>query len=159
MDKGHCDQDRKHLANATVGYQTPEVGNRAVRPARIELAGVRRPQHPIGQWLNIMTGVDNALNGQLQQRPNKVSDDVYGPKTLNNYLNRAAFASPAPGTFGNLEYRGVEGPGYWSGRHGAIQADQPRRDSNAGTAGRGLQRHEPVQLGRRHRESGLHEPE
>jgi len=31
MDKGHCDQDRKHLANATVGYQTPEVGNRAVR--------------------------------------------------------------------------------------------------------------------------------
>jgi hypothetical protein len=65
-----------------------------------------------GQWLNIVTGVDNALNGQLQQRPNKVSDDVYGPKTINNFLNRAAFASPAPGTFGNLEYRGVEGPGY-----------------------------------------------
>ena len=58
--------------------------------------------------------VDNALNGQLQQRPNQVSEDVYGPKTLNNYLNRAAFASPAPGTFGNLEYRAVEGPAYWA---------------------------------------------
>ena len=112
MDKGHCDQDRKHLANATVGYQTPEVGNRAVRllVSNWRVSGVLNIRS--GQWLNIVTGVDNALNGQLQQRPNKVSDDVYGPKTLNNYLNRAAFAAPAPGTFGNLEYRGVEGPGY-----------------------------------------------
>ena len=43
-----------------------------------------------------------------------MSDDVYGAKTLNSYLNRAAFASPAPGTFGDLEYRAVEGPGYWT---------------------------------------------
>jgi hypothetical protein len=66
-----------------------------------------------GQWMNIITGTDNALNGQIGQRPNKVSDDVYGPKTLTNYLDRAAFAAPAPGTFGDLEYRGVEGPAYW----------------------------------------------
>jgi len=64
--------------------------------------------------MNIVTGVDNALNGQIGQRPNQVSDDVYGAKTLGSYLNRAAFASPAPGTFGDLPYRAVEGPGYWS---------------------------------------------
>ena len=77
-----------------------------------------------GTWLNITTGADNALNGQLQQRPNQVSDDVYGAKTLNSYLNRAAFASPAPGTFGNLEYRAVEGPGYWTIDTGLVEADR-----------------------------------
>jgi Carboxypeptidase regulatory-like domain len=114
MDKGHCDQDRTHLANVTAGWQTPQFNNKALGLVASNwrvtgIVGVRS-----GAWLNITTGADNALNGQLQQRPNQVSEDVYGAKTLNSYLNRAAFASPAPGTFGNLEYRAVEGPGYWS---------------------------------------------
>jgi hypothetical protein len=112
MDKGHCDQDRTHLANLTAGWQTPQFNNRALGllASNWRLTGIVSVRS--GQWLNITTGADNALNGQLQQRPNQVSDDVYGPKTLNNFLNRAAFAAPAPGTFGNLEYRAVEGPGY-----------------------------------------------
>jgi len=114
MDKGHCDQDRTHLANATAGYLTPQLNNRVLAAIasnwRVSgILGIRS-----GAWLNITTGVDNALNGQLQQRPNQVSDDVHGAKTLNSYLNRAAFASPAPGTFGDLQYRAVEGPRYWA---------------------------------------------
>jgi hypothetical protein len=114
MDKGHCDQDRQHLGNVTMGYQTPEVSNKALRIAlsNWRLSGILSVRS--GEWLNITTGVDNALNGQLQQRPNQVSDDVYGAKTLDSFLNRAAFAAPAPGTFGNFQYRGVEGPGYWA---------------------------------------------
>ena len=113
MDKGHCDQDRTHLANITAGYQTPAFGSKALRviASNWRVTGVYSARS--GQWINITTGVDNALNGQLQQRPNKLSDDFYGPKTLNNYLNRAAFGSPAPGTFGDLEYRAVEGPAFW----------------------------------------------
>jgi len=113
MDKGHCDQDRTHLANITAGYQTPELGNKALRilASNWRVTGIYSARS--GQWINITTGQDNALNGQLQQRPNKLSDDFYGPKTLNNYLNRAAFGVPAPGTFGDLEYRAVEGPAFW----------------------------------------------
>lgn len=113
MDKGHCDQDRTHLSNITAGYQTPELGNKALRilASNWRVTGIYTFRS--GQWINITTGQDNALNGQLQQRPNKLSDDVYGPKTLNNYLNRAAFGVPAPGTFGDLEYRAVEGPTFW----------------------------------------------
>jgi hypothetical protein len=114
MDKGHCDQDRTHLANITAGWETPEFGNSVARVLGSHWRVTGIYSYRSGQWLNITTGADNALNGQLQQRPNQVSDDVYGPKTLNNFLNRAAFAAPSAGTFGNLEYRAVEGPAYWA---------------------------------------------
>ena len=52
------------------------------------------------------------MNGISNQRPNQVSDDVYGDSLL-TYLNRSAFAQPALGTFGNFVFGGVEGPGYW----------------------------------------------
>ena len=114
MDKGHCDQDRKHLANASVGYMTPELSNPVLRilASNWRTSGVISVRS--GAFLNIITGLDNALNGQIGQRPNKAGDDFYGAKTLDSYLTRAAFSAPAPGTFGNLPYRAVEGPGYWS---------------------------------------------
>ena len=69
-----------------------------------------------GQWLTVTTGTDRALNGQRfqEQRVNQVSDDVYGAKTLNAYLNRAAFAQPALGTFGNLRRNSIKGPAFWT---------------------------------------------
>jgi hypothetical protein len=114
MDKGTAIRTARSWPMGRWGYMTPESGNRALNvvAANWRLAGIVGIRS--GAWLNIITGVDNALNGQIGQRPNKVSDDFYGAKTLDSYLNRAAFAAPAPGTFGNLEYRAVEGPAYWS---------------------------------------------
>ena len=113
MDEGHCDQDRTQVANVTTGYQTPQFGGAlGVIGSDWRLSGILSIRS--GQWLNVITGLDNALNGQIGQRPNKVSDDFYGDKTLNNYLTRTAFGSPAPGTFGDLEYRAVEGPAFWA---------------------------------------------
>ena len=37
----------------------------------------------------------------------------YGDKTVRNYLNPAAFALPALGTFGNVTVGSVAGPGLW----------------------------------------------
>ena len=30
-DRGHCDQDRTHLGNLSLGYETPEFGNAVLR--------------------------------------------------------------------------------------------------------------------------------
>ena len=53
--------------------------------------------------------MDNALNGQADQRPNKVSDDVYVKEGI-RWLNAAAFRAPAAGTFGDLENNSLVGP-------------------------------------------------
>ncbi len=50
----------------------------------------------------ITTGVDNALTGMGGQRAVQILDDPYGDGTPGNYLNRAAFAAPASGTYSTL---------------------------------------------------------
>jgi hypothetical protein len=64
--------------------------------------------------LLITTGQDNSGNGLNNQRPNRISDDVYGAKTVQAYLNRAAFAQPTPGTFGDLPIYDIKGPPRWT---------------------------------------------
>jgi Carboxypeptidase regulatory-like domain len=116
FDRGHCVSDRTHVANISLGYETPDIGNTVASAlfSRWRLSGIISARS--GSWLNITTGTDRALNGQRfqEQRVNQVSDDVYGDKTLNNYLNRAAFAQPALGTFGNYERNSIRGPNFWT---------------------------------------------
>ena len=95
-DRGHCDQDRTHLANLTVGAQTPEFGNAALRAvaSNWRISGILNARS--GSWLTVASGRDNAFNGMANQRVDQVSDDVYGPKTG---LPNTHFAS---GTFGRI---------------------------------------------------------
>jgi hypothetical protein len=120
-DRGYCDSDRRHIANATVGVQTPRFDNTAMRVLLSDwsVAGIVNIRS--GNPLSVLTGVDTAFNGISNQRVNQVSDDVYGDAEFDatgriaNYLNRAAFASPAPGELGNMERNSINGPGYWNG--------------------------------------------
>ena len=113
FDAGYCDQDRRHLATLTAGYETPEVGTGALRVAvsHWRVTGILNARS--GNRLNITSGRDNAFTGLANQRPNKVSDDFY-KKTLTNWFNAAAFAQPGPGELGNLPRNAVVGPGYWN---------------------------------------------
>jgi hypothetical protein len=110
-DRGHCDYDQTYLTNLTIGYQTPTFSSAALRTlaSNWQLAAIVSARS--GSWMTVTTGV-TGFNG-LADRVDQVSDNVYGDKTLNNYLNRAAFANPAPGTFGNHKRNSIQGPGAW----------------------------------------------
>jgi hypothetical protein len=116
MDRGHCDQDRTHLGTFTAGYKTPEFGSRglSIVASNWRVSGILSVRS--GGWLTVTTGSDRSLNGQRfqEQRVNQINDNPYGAKTVANYLNPAAFAQPALGSFGNEERASILGPGYWS---------------------------------------------
>ena len=63
--------------------------------------------------MTITTGVDRALSGiqAATQRASQVSDDAYGNGTRDQWLNPAAFAQPALGTYGNSKRNGYFGMG------------------------------------------------
>ena len=66
-----------------------------------------------GQFLTIVPGTDRALTTAPAQTVNLVNPGAIFPanKSVNNWLNPAAFALPALGTYGNLGQNNIQGPG------------------------------------------------
>jgi hypothetical protein len=128
FDAGHCAQDRKHIGNVTIGYVTPQFGSGAMGTLASDWRISGNLSARSGSWLTVDTGTtgDAAGNGIRSQRVNQISDDVYGPGAdrgnfdnvpgahILNYLNRAAFAIPAAGTYGDHEAASIEGPRFWN---------------------------------------------
>src|SRR6185369_3999789 len=77
FDYGHCSQDRTHIGVFTLGYVTPQFAGRTARIIASDwrLSGIFNGAS--GAWLLITTGQDNSGNGLNNQRPNRISNDVY----------------------------------------------------------------------------------
>src|SRR5207247_9051234 len=105
-------QNVSQVGNVTLSVQTPQFTNAVLRTVASDwrVSGIVSARS--GSWLNVTTTQDVAGTGLTMQRPNQVSDDVYGAKTLTNYVNRAAFEAAAPGTLGNTPKNSIQGPGY-----------------------------------------------
>ena len=115
FDRGNCTQNRTHIGNMSVGIQTPAFDNAALRAVASDwrFSGILNARS--GSWLTVTTGRDIAGTGILPQRVNQVSDDPYpSDRTLDRYLDPAAFAYPAAGTLGDHRNASIEGPGFWT---------------------------------------------
>jgi len=66
-----------------------------------------------GPYYSVIPGTDRALTTAPAQTVNLVNPDAVYPanRTVNSWLNPAAFAQPALGTYGNLGQNSVQGPG------------------------------------------------
>jgi carboxypeptidase family protein len=109
-DRGSCGStDQRHVVNLSTVYQVPGVSDGFVGllTSDWQVSGIVSARS--GTHFAATTGVDNALNGQANQRPNESMDDVY-LKSGYRWLNPAAFQAPAAGTFGNHENNSLVGP-------------------------------------------------
>src|SRR5207249_10659601 len=66
-----------------------------------------------GSYLSVTTNQDRVLNGVTNQRVNQLKQDPYGDKSVDKFLNPAAFELPAFGTFGNSGMSSIAGPNTW----------------------------------------------
>jgi len=96
-DRANCDSDRRHVVNVSFVARTPKFANRSLNmiASGWQLSGIVRGQ--TGNYSTVTTGVNNALTGVGNQRAAQLLADPYDPnRTVDHYLNRAAFGSPAP---------------------------------------------------------------
>ncbi|HJT87411.1 MAG TPA: carboxypeptidase regulatory-like domain-containing protein, partial [Bryobacteraceae bacterium] len=124
LDRGNCASqeiagvfgtDRRQLFNLTLVAETPRFASRWLRTVGTgwRLAPIFRAYS--GGFVSLATGVDRALTGNQNQRPNQVLADVYcANPNPHCYLNPAAFAQPALGTLGNLGKFNILTPGQWT---------------------------------------------
>jgi hypothetical protein len=115
LDEGNCIRaDRRHMMNATLVARTPTFSNNVLRLIASGWSFSTIFQARSGEPLNITLGTDAALNGFSMQPPNQIGATAYGDKdSLTRYLDRTAFAVPAPGTLGNVGFNSIVSPGYW----------------------------------------------
>ena len=114
FDRGNCVSSRRQVANLSVTARTPQLSggvlNALVSDWRVSGIVTARS----GSWLTVTTDRDGAGTGLEDQRVDQVRDDPYGAKTLSAFLDKAAFANPAPGVLGDHRNNSIEGPGFWT---------------------------------------------
>jgi hypothetical protein len=103
LDYSYCASDRRHVWSLSAVVRTPQFDNRlaAAVLGNWQFSPIVRWQS--GNRSSVTTGVDTALTGLGGQRAVQGLDDPYGSGAPSAYLNRAAFTSPAAGTYSTLK--------------------------------------------------------
>jgi len=107
--------DHRHVLSASGTYQLPTFAGIASVIGGWRVNGVFLAQS--GAPFTVNLGVDQANVGAgPAQRPNQIRDPNFpaGQRTAEQWFDTAAFAMPAPFTFGNAPRNGVIGPGFSS---------------------------------------------
>ena len=122
--RGNCtvgNADVRHFFTLNMVVNTPKFSNKTLQTVvgNWQLAPIL--QLKTGNFMTIMSGTDRALTTAANQTANQLLADVYSPNkgkacpptgtACISYLNKAAFAIPDLGTYGNMAYGTVQGPG------------------------------------------------
>jgi len=120
-DRSNCvGIDHRHIVNVSAVEEAPKFSGRLMRAVASDwkISEIMRIQS--GSYITVASGLDGMLSGIGGQRANYVGGDTRAasPTCTNttapfclSWLNPAAFAQPAGGTFGNLGAANILGPG------------------------------------------------
>jgi hypothetical protein len=111
-ERGNCDLDRRHLFNLSTVYETPEFANPTLRvlAGGWRISGIVKAM--TGNFFSINCGCDNARSDEAEQYAVQLMSNAFtSDKKPNQYLNPAAFALPALGSYGNMGRNTIQGPG------------------------------------------------
>ena len=115
-DRAKCPNSPEHNVNASVVYQIPAAGSGAVAAVTRDwqVSGILSARS--GSYFTVTSGQDLARTGlATNQRANQVLDDPFMPdQSFSQWLNPAAFALPAVGTYGTMPLDAILGPGRWN---------------------------------------------
>jgi Carboxypeptidase regulatory-like domain/TonB dependent receptor len=116
FDRGNCALvDRRHLFNVSAVALMPSFANTTLRTIASGWRASLIFGYQTGTFNSVTTGADTTLTGQTegpQPRPNQVLASIYPEQqTINNWVNRAAFVTPAAGVYGNAGASTVRLPG------------------------------------------------
>ena len=119
-DRGNCtglEVDRRQNFNLSTVYAMPRFSNNMMRLLATGWQVSVIVKVLTGDYFSITSGIDTSLSGiTSDQRPNQVLANVYAPAPnngTNQYLNPAAFAQAATGTYGNMGANTIRGPGFF----------------------------------------------
>ena len=114
QDWGNASFDVRHVVSAGFTYSLPSFTTSQLGDGwQFNVISTIQSGGPF----NVTTGTDASGTGDRSDRPNLVGDPFSGivqPTTGQSvrFFNPAAFATPAPGTFGNLARDEYYGPGF-----------------------------------------------
>jgi hypothetical protein len=118
LDRGPADFDTRHIVTAFVSYSLPSVTSHFKLLTQGWQLNSLFTAHT-GLPINFRAGTDVNGDGDTFDRINIVGDPFANvpantTPTSRVWVNRAAFASPAAGTLGNMGRNAIYGPGFFS---------------------------------------------
>ncbi|MBV9340899.1 MAG: carboxypeptidase regulatory-like domain-containing protein [Acidobacteria bacterium] len=112
-DYGRSDFDIRHRFTVSYAWRIPAPPHLSgwlhALASNWQLNGITTLES--GGPINITLVTDNSGTGEFRDRPNLVGDAHVAFNPTGSYLNPAAFALPAAGTYGNLGRNTFSGPG------------------------------------------------
>jgi hypothetical protein len=118
LDKGASTFDARQILTGFITYEIPQYGHFAPRLTKgWQVSSLLT--FSTGSPVNITTGKNTDLTGENKDRVNLIGDPFANVPVLTGtqavqYLNPAAFASPASGAYGDLGRDAIYGPGFGS---------------------------------------------
>jgi len=104
--------DLRHQFVLNLVATTPKFSNRALRILASDWQVAPILEMKSAAFFTVYSGTDRALTTVASQTPNFVSPNPYpANQNINNWISRSAFANPDLGTYGNLGYNNMKGPG------------------------------------------------